>query len=271
MTGILSGVTAVSLAVTAMPTPHRSLASLITCAWLVCAASTASALAASAPAGDVYVDPVNGSDTTGNGGALSPWKTLKHAIQQPAVSKIHLAPGVCSPASGESFPLYLPRIEGSGPGISIIDGGGADVVFHAWTTTNASPRLSRLTLRNAVCAVDAESAVTNPAAVTLQDVDIEQCSASGVRVSANFSNVSLALERCVLRNSRIGVELGSADFSSSGAYVASLSANDCTFELCSIGVQSSTRDQHPGAQARADLWRCDVRACDTGVALLQAV
>ena len=56
-----------------------------------------------------YVDAVNGSNSTGNGSAAAPWKTITYALSQVGdpPSEIHVAPGNYNAALGESFPLVM--------------------------------------------------------------------------------------------------------------------------------------------------------------------
>jgi len=80
--------------------------------------------------GDYYV-AATGNDTTGNGSALYPWRTIAYAlsviegsINNPHV--IHVAPGTYdSIHTGEKFPLQLKSyitLQGSGDSITILDG-----------------------------------------------------------------------------------------------------------------------------------------------------
>lgn len=84
---------------------------------------------------DYYVDSSNGSDVTGDGSEASPWKTMTHSIANmfgtPLV--LHVAPGVYSVASGESFPITMKSgisIRGSGDGLTIVEGILSAPVFH---------------------------------------------------------------------------------------------------------------------------------------------
>ena len=60
-------------------------------------------------AGTYYVDAINGSDSTGNGSAAAPWKTITYALSQVGdpPSEIHVAPGNYDTTLGESFPLVM--------------------------------------------------------------------------------------------------------------------------------------------------------------------
>jgi hypothetical protein len=107
-----------------------------------------------APLSAIYVDAVNGSDTSGNGSQLKPYKTLTKAIDVLASSKslsdagvtIHLENGDYNAANGEKFPIVVPTsvtIDGTtlstGPKHgAYIDGSGQDTVFEE--LVHAAPR-----------------------------------------------------------------------------------------------------------------------------------
>lgn len=70
-------------------------------------------------ANDVYVDVLHGDNITGNGTAAAPFATITKALSVVAQGdSVHVAPGVYSPSSGETFPLVLPNgVELLGSGI----------------------------------------------------------------------------------------------------------------------------------------------------------
>jgi parallel beta-helix repeat protein len=62
----------------------------------------------------LFVNPSLGSDKTGNGTAIAPWRTITQALEaSPPNSVIILAPGTYSAKTGEVFPLMLK------PGVAI--------------------------------------------------------------------------------------------------------------------------------------------------------
>lgn len=87
---------------------------------IACTLILAFVTAGSAFASDYWVDPVNGSDASGQGTSASPWKTITHAVTQitpppaPASDTLHLRPGLFETASGETFPITVP------PGITLV-------------------------------------------------------------------------------------------------------------------------------------------------------
>lgn len=117
-----------------------------------------------APLMTLYVNPVSGSDTSGNGSQNKPYKTLTKAIAVLASSKrlsnngvtINLASGDYSVTNGEKFPIVVPTNVsiigsnfGSGPkNGSFVDGLGQDLLFEdavhaparsAYTTFEIAP------------------------------------------------------------------------------------------------------------------------------------
>lgn len=95
------------------------------------------------PLTTIDVNPVTGSDTSGNGTPAKPYKTLTKAVAVAAKSTtaltISLAPGTYDAASGEVFPIVIPTgmaIVGTGYGGgpfknkgSFVDGVGEDLAY----------------------------------------------------------------------------------------------------------------------------------------------
>lgn len=97
------------------------------------------------PLSEIFVDPATGSDSTGNGSATKPYKTLTKAIAVLTASKelspsgvtIYLSTGDYDAANGERFPIVVPTGVsisgmhfGSGPHSGVfIDGSGEDTLF----------------------------------------------------------------------------------------------------------------------------------------------
>jgi len=96
------------------------------------------------PISAIYVNPVSGSDTSGNGTQAKPYKTFTKAVDVLAMSKslsssvsINLSNGDYTAANGEEFPIVVPKkvtITGTsfGHGVrsgTFIDGFGEDTIF----------------------------------------------------------------------------------------------------------------------------------------------
>ena len=112
-----------------------------------------------APLPQIYVDPVKGSDSSGNGSQSKPYKTLTKAIAVFVAAKavtsqfvINLDPGSYTAANGEIFPIVIPKtvtIKGTNYGHgeqagTFIDGAGEDVIFEK--LVHASPHTAYATL-----------------------------------------------------------------------------------------------------------------------------
>ena len=117
-----------------------------------------------APLASIYVDASTGSDTTGNGSASKPYKTLTKAVEVLTSTKVFAPSGVVitlgsgdyDAANGEKFPIVIPTNVtitgthyGSGPKSgSFVDGVGEDTIFEhivhapahtAYTTLEIAP------------------------------------------------------------------------------------------------------------------------------------
>lgn len=120
-----------------------------------------------APLTTLVVNPVSGSDTTGNGTSEKPYKTLTKAL---AVVKnsttpgltIQLAPGQYTTASGEVFPIVVPT------GVTI-NGNGYGKGFAAGTFINgigedtALEKLAQLAAGSAFATIEVAAGVTSAA------------------------------------------------------------------------------------------------------------
>ncbi len=168
-------------------------------------------LALTAGADDYYIDPVSGSDTTGDGSEGSPWKTLTYANsmtektgteENPVV--LHPLAGVYSPSTnGETFPVEFKQgntypngssvphfgiLAGAGPEVTILD---AERTHYVLRTSGYKITVTDLT-------------VTGGGGIDRHH------GRGGMRalISAiTGSNGSLAIERCVFRDNIDGYGL----------------------------------------------------------------
>jgi hypothetical protein len=97
------------------------------------------------PISSIFVNPVTGSDSSGNGTQTKPYKTLTKAVDVLGTSKslapngvtINLSNGDYTAANGEKFPIVIPTavsIMGMNFGTGVrngtfIDGSGQDTIF----------------------------------------------------------------------------------------------------------------------------------------------
>lgn len=119
------------------------------------------------PISSIYVNPVSGSDTSGNGSQTKPYRTLTKAIYVLSTAKslsssgvtIYLATGDYNAANGEKFPIVVPTNVtltgtgfGRGPRVgAFVDGFGQDTLYEhlvnapsrsAYTTLEIAPGVS---------------------------------------------------------------------------------------------------------------------------------
>ncbi|MBN2847910.1 MAG: cell wall-binding repeat-containing protein [Coriobacteriia bacterium] len=97
--------------------------------------------AAAAPA-DIWVSATTGSDTTGDGSAAAPFKTITKALSVAAAfDDIHVMPGTYNTALGETFPLDIPQhvsLLGEGPPLPHIAGDGVHTTITLYAATDFS-------------------------------------------------------------------------------------------------------------------------------------
>ena len=165
------------------------------------------AVALNAAADDYYIDPVNGSDSTGDGSQESPWKTLTYANEQtkcqgtegnPVV--LHALAGVYSPSTnGDTFPIlfYQYPID-QVPHFGVLAGAGRDVtILHAEGT-------DRVLKTSGYEITVADLTVTGGAD------PVYHSGGGGIGASIGAitgSNGSLMIERCVIRDNIDGYGL----------------------------------------------------------------
>lgn len=111
-----------------------------------------------APITALYVNPTTGSDSSGNGSVMKPYRTLTKAVEVLSSSKlsasitINLSSGDYTAANGEKFPIVIPtgvNLVGMnfGSGVrhgTFIDGFGQDTLFEE--LVHAPPRSAYTTL-----------------------------------------------------------------------------------------------------------------------------
>jgi hypothetical protein len=196
-----------------------------------------------APLSSIYVDPINGSDTSGSGSVTNPYKTMTKAVAVLNAAKsigqsgvtIFLAGGNYDAANGEKFPIVVSRSVsimgtnyGTGPATgSFINGVGQDTIFEG--VVHAPARSAYATFE-----------VVPPASVTL----------SGVYVGA--SKIELPSSRAVY---------------SSVDVIGTLSASDSSF---GAGIKSALRNVNGVLVASGSLTcgSCQIRGNDFGIGAL---
>ncbi|MCC7012904.1 MAG: DUF1565 domain-containing protein [Planctomycetes bacterium] len=225
-------------------------------------ACVAVALAAPALCGDWYVDVNNGSDANSGLGWGSAWKTMSHAraaVPGGSAQVVHVAPGIYSAASGESFPIDVPaQLRFLGAGASTIVRGTNSVTLFRFVSTvfsgtaiDSSTLLQALRLENALVGVEIGSS-WSPIKPTLRNLEIHAMAGKGIYVwSANPSalpQVAPRLERVVVSQCSTGLSVST--FTSSSEPLVVL---DSDFVDNVIGVRF-----HQFYTAHAQFERCRV-------------
>lgn len=173
---------------------------------------------------DVHVDAILGDDTTGNGTAAAPWRTITRAHAAPLVSgdRVLVAPGNYDTALGEVFPITLK------PTVPVI-GAGLDRTFvrgvAGVTTSLFRPgggqtwyRLTDLSLSRAAIAVSHLGPSGADNFLLLERLAIEN-NEVGVKVSDGPGTYTqCALLQCHVRGNAIGVWIDEAWFGFGGAF-----------------------------------------------------
>jgi len=166
-----------------------------------------------ATASDVFVDPVLGSDTTGNGTAIAPWKSLTHAVTTlPAgVPTVHLAAGTYDASTGEAFPLLLPLVDGltirgAGPG----------------ATTLVNPTLQQALQFNSI-----GSSQQGGFTFTIEGLTFD---GSAVRGDGSFTGLDIVMRDCVVRDANTGLYTGEN---------ASIAGEFLRFDNCETAARTS--------------------------------
>jgi hypothetical protein len=181
-------------------------------------------LGAAANATDYHVDAIHGDDSTGNGSASAPWRTITraHAATLVAGDRVWVAPGNYDSALGEVFPITL------APAVPVI-GAGMDRTFvrgvAGVTSTLFRPgggqtwyRLTDLSLSRAAIAVSQLGPGGADTFLLLERLAIENNDV-GVKLSDGPGiYTQCALLQCHLRNNDIGVWLDEAWFGFGGVF-----------------------------------------------------
>ncbi len=213
-------------------------------------------LVSTASAADWYVDVALGNDAHSGSSPVSAWRTISHAVQvlsgqPPGEHTIHIAPGVYSPLSGESFPLRPP------PGVLLVGDGGASattldalgsqllLTYYSSPTNgwrfDANSGARGLRLIGAGYPLSVVAADFGPAAPSFRDLVIEGAQFSGVGVDAvatdfgSGAGAAPRLERVEIRScGEHGVSVN--------AYAEFFAQADARVELVDVRVSGCAGD-----------------------------
>jgi hypothetical protein len=186
-------------------------------------------------ASDVYLDPVLGSDLTGDGSAAQPWRSLTHAVTAlpPGVPTIHFAAGTYDTSTGEVFPLNIPAVDGL-------------------TLRGAGSTLTTLVNANQAPALNFDSSSAPPANGYTFNVEDLAFDGSAIRSEGSFTGAAVVVKNTKFLGGSRGVETGE-----SGSIVAS----NCSFE-------SYTRAATAGEFGEISLSDCIIRGGTIGVSCI---
>lgn len=168
-----------------------------------------------APASDVFVDAVNGSDSNGGTSSADSWRTLTHAVDQlgalSAPYTVHLAGGTYDTAHGESFPILLPDQTTilATPGVEpVLDGDGATAIFDLRVEgliSHHGVQLEGLFLRDAEVGLNLRPGPDWSATAVIRDTTFEGLTEWAIDAHAwaeflDSVQVNLTLESVTVRN-----------------------------------------------------------------------
>ena len=156
------------------------------------------AVAVPARATELHVDPLLGSDATGNGSPAAPFRSLTRALQvAQGGDTVRGHAGIYSPVSGEQFPLLLKSgvaVVGAGRGQAFLIGLPSAVAVRADQTLSATTVLQGFTLRSFDTGIEV---LSTGAQARLLDLRLEG-GRLGVRIAAvGAGTLAPRLERCL--------------------------------------------------------------------------
>jgi hypothetical protein len=222
------------------------------------------ASATSAPAADHYVDVALGNDANDGATPATAWKTISHAIEVlphvvgDATEVIHVAPGVYSEATGETFPLRpkkrfqivgqpgasLPRIDGAGSGGALF---AFVVICHlGGNEADLDTRIEGLELSNAGYGVQVYDACLRQE-LSLARLVVRDMSVAGIAggtpgggLPSASAQVGLWLDQVEIRRCPVGLLLEN-DMGSCGPPSFARLSNSRVSECTAHGVQLLSR------------------------------
>ncbi|MBN2492345.1 MAG: right-handed parallel beta-helix repeat-containing protein [Planctomycetes bacterium] len=207
-------------------------------------------LAATAWAGDYYVDATTGSNLSGDGSRLRPWKTLTHTLGQlPLPSPagglcVHILPGFHESRMGEQFPLTIPAgvaLVGAGPEQSVIYGDGkvGEALLEFAAGTDLRNVLSGLGLHGGDPAVRVSAAVGSGPGPVVRDCCLSWNLGAIVLEGTSPGAREPLVEQCAIQsNTNVGVRLEAAAADRLGGRIRA-----CRFDAnggAAIELQAST-------------------------------
>lgn len=212
--------------------------------WLPLFAAASLALAASADAGDYWVDARNGSNANAGTSPGSAWRTITHALATytpTAGDTIHVLPGLYDKNLGEVFPLVLQ------PGLTLSGAGTGEVTI--------APGMNKFGIGFGQAGSAAVESLTVKALTTAKG-------AGGISLyqGNTFAAARLTLRNLVVAHVKKGIYgISTGPF----APIANIVMEDVLVEDCTTGIYLENSFDAFGLDAT--LLRGTVRDCDVGL------
>jgi hypothetical protein len=174
-------------------------------------------------ASDWYVDAVNGNNANSGASSTTAWRTITFAMANTpttGLQTIHVAAGTYDTALGEVFPLTMrPEMQVLGQGRTsthIIASGNVSIFVLNSSVSGAGYNFPPSTLITGLHLIGGAYGLAlgsdwNPVSPTLRDLEVEQCTSTGIVVSASSQFAGSAaplLEFIDIHNCGVGLEAG---------------------------------------------------------------
>ncbi len=161
---------------------------------------------------DRYVDIVNGDDSSGDGSAEHPWRTISWTLRQGEVTRLHVRPGIYEATAGEQFPINLrPNLDvlGTDAQTTTVRGRFREVFLLELPSAPVQCRITGLTITQERAGDGVGIAIYS------QDqpinVEISNCvvanNESGVSIHSQYQPVNVEISNCVVENNRWGISI----------------------------------------------------------------
>ncbi|TAH39616.1 MAG: DUF1565 domain-containing protein [Planctomycetota bacterium] len=188
----------------------------------------------------IFVDPVNGSDVTGDGSASNPYQSLTHALSTNPLpgTTVELRSGPYN-STHETFPITLRDRISIRPGTGqfpVFDGDNADAVIQVDTDITQALTVSFFQIVD--CKVGLRvNAGQRVAGLTVSDTLFENFTQAGVQMALNTGQNTVTVRNCdfVGNGADFGVFLSAEG--SSGAALFAGAVEDCSILDCDTGIQ----------------------------------
>ena len=206
--------------------------------------------------GVTYCVGAAGSDETGTGSEARPFRTLSKALAKAVSGDEVRVSGVCSPSTGETFPIAVPAgVAIVGEDEAVLD--GANRTAHLLIYNGGTGTFSGFELRN--CTADA--IVAKDCALTVRQVTVRQSDPGTVRAGgfAFVGDCNATVESCVFAGiARLGV-IGQIVQDVPDDPTWSLAVRKCVFTNCAFSAAAVYTSRV--LQDSDEPWACPYTQC----------